>query len=403
MTQKSKTRSPSPPDPSSFLPYDHAAAGHDGVQASGDFLAKPCTAAEVGFYASARQHQDFHKHLPLYIGTITPGALDQNQLPTLAKNIVPEWVPSGGKKLDTGLCIILENVTAGFKKPNVIDLKLGSRLYADDAPAEKRRKLEQVSEETTSGSLGFRVAGMKVYRPQTDPTEQSRYPEHVTVENDGYVRYSKHYGKAISAENISEAFVDFFGGAKALKKPHGTAHVVERLAAKIRSLVESLKTEEIRIYSASILMVYEVDEDAMRGAVEAEKAQFAANGNQTAEHDAGVNPVLESGSEQPPLSNGLNGSVLNSILDKINRGEDLAGMEAEHDDEADDDVEDDDDNEDDDGIVSETPQKICDMRLIDFAHAKWCPGEGPDLNVLEGAQAVLKILDQLVPRKVPKD
>jgi 1D-myo-inositol-tetrakisphosphate 5-kinase/inositol-polyphosphate multikinase len=42
----------------------------------------------------------------------------------------------------------------------------------------------------------------------------------------------------------------------------------------------------------------------------------------------------------------------------------------------------------------DTP-KVHDLRLIDFAHADWTPGQGPDENVLMGIRSLIKILEEL--------
>ena len=49
-----------------------------------------------------------------------------------------------GKKLATDLHIVLENITNGFKKPNVLDLKLGAQLWDDAAKPAKRARLDEI-------------------------------------------------------------------------------------------------------------------------------------------------------------------------------------------------------------------------------------------------------------------
>jgi len=39
--------------------------------------------------------------------------------------------------------------------------------------------------------------------------------------------------------------------------------------------------------------------------------------------------------------------------------------------------------------------KIQVLKLIDFAHAEWTPGTGPDENVLHGIRNVIKLLDEI--------
>jgi len=53
---------------------------------------------------------------------------------------------------------------------------------------------------------------------------------------------------------------------------------------------------------------------------------------------------------------------------------------------------DDDDDDDDDDV--EGPH-IAVAKLIDFAHASWTPGQGPDENALQGVRNVLSILTDL--------
>lgn len=217
-------------DPSTLVAYSHAAAGHDGVQSdpTGEMLIKPCTTSEVAFYESAAAHPDFKAYMPTFMGTLSLNKNNETSASTLAapeaaegenKSAAGDWTPSGGKKLETGLSIVLENVTKGFKKPNVIDLKLGAQLWSEDAPEAKRRQLDEVSDATTSRSLGFRIAGMQVYRPHQPPGEHTSAPPHVELTDTGYMIYDKFYGREFNAGNVHEAFVDYFGGKQLWRSP----------------------------------------------------------------------------------------------------------------------------------------------------------------------------------------
>ena len=61
----------------------------------------------------------------------------------------------------------------------------------------------------------------------------------------------------------------------------------------------------------------------------------------------------------------------------------------------DDDIDDDDDDSDDDEDESNSkrPGPPFVVKLIDFAHTRLAPGEGPDQSVLIGMDTVLKLLD----------
>ncbi|KAL1987038.1 hypothetical protein VTN96DRAFT_4912 [Rasamsonia emersonii] len=428
-------------DNDSFTAFDHAAAGHDGVRchSSGSFIAKPCTPSEIAFYESARAyHPKFRKFMPTYIGTLKLSSSDQQQplalaaaeregalvipasetssaadTPTTAEarpqNAVLQqevpWTPSGGRKLDTGLAIVLENVASGFKRPNVLDVKLGARLWADDAPPAKRTKLDAVSRETTSSTLGFRIAGMKVWVGDkesndknngaecTDPYmtkyEGSEEPKGQVIEKNGYRRYDKWYGRSFTAENVKQGFETFLAGAKAGKVDRSKL-IARRLAEELRNVQSVLESEESRMYSSSVLIIYEGDPDALEEALEEEKKRKEMKANASDNES-------EEGDDEEELFNPPAGMDSFQVVDVKVGDEALAqgnlqqlGIDsqsiqipegAELDDE--------------EGSEEEEPSKVHELRLIDFAHASWTPGQGPDENALKGVRSLLKIMEEL--------
>jgi 1D-myo-inositol-tetrakisphosphate 5-kinase/inositol-polyphosphate multikinase len=39
--------------------------------------------------------------------------------------------------------------------------------------------------------------------------------------------------------------------------------------------------------------------------------------------------------------------------------------------------------------------RVYSLKLIDFAHAQWTPGQGPDENNLKGVRSLIRIFDEL--------
>ncbi|KAF7715591.1 Uncharacterized protein PECH_006506 [Penicillium ucsense] len=427
-----------------LVPFDHVAAGHDGVRCnlSGSLIAKPCTRQEVEFYESSALHPRVHDFMPLYIGSLSsaeqqqplaiaaaqesgavflPAVASANPTVESANTSTPQpsqesssssitnggattessWVPSGGKKLDTGLSIVLENVASGFRRPNVLDVKLGARLWADDAPPAKRVKLDAVANETTSSSLGYRIAGMKVWTGENDETDEgaptdpyaTKYEgregaKGEVIEKHGYRRYDKWYGRSFTEQTVKQGFEAFLAGAKA--GPDDRSRLIaQRLVEELRNLQEALESEESRMYSASVLIVYEGDPEAMEHALEVEKKLSEDKNAKDRESEDEKNFDDEEGitmevNEETmelvdvqlgdgTIQKAINISINSSSAEFANLGE------------ADDDEEEEDE---------EIP-KVHDLRLIDFAHAQWTPGVGPDENMLFGIRNLVKMFEDL--------
>ena len=265
------------------------------------------------------------------------------------------WTPSGGKRLNTGLAIVLENVASGFTHPNILDVKIGARLWADDAPSAKRQKLDDVSKQTTSGSLGFRIAGMKIWKGAEDAGgEQERSSmAHVETKH-GYRCYDKFYGRSFTKQTVKTGFLEYFGGQDErgkLKSAQGKL-AAKRMVSELESMEYVLENEESRMYSASILMVYEGDEEAFESALREE-----------------------------------------GVREAVQVEDEASGVDIEAFDGTDLDDEDNEDEDEEDG--EESDPKVHDVRLIDFAHAKWTPGQGPDENALRGVRSILQILKEI--------
>lgn len=310
-----------------------------------------------------------------------------------AKVAESAWVPSGGKKLDTGLSIVLENIAAGFRRPNVLDVKLGARLWADDAPPAKRNKLDAVAKETTSSSLGYRIAGMKVWTGKNGDTDEGSLTDPYAtkhegkegakgevIEKDGYRRYDKWYGRSFTEQTVKQGFETFLAGAMAGKVDRSKM-IAQRLVEELQNVQQLLGSEESRMYSSSVLIIYEGDPEAMEHALEEEKKipdprdQDGDEGEDD-EDDQVEFEITEESLElvDVQLGDGIPQKAINISIDPSTAQFPALG--------------DDDDEE------EETP-KVHDLRLIDFAHATWTPGAGPDENVLMGIRSLIKVFQEL--------
>ncbi|KAF1919720.1 inositol polyphosphate kinase-domain-containing protein [Ampelomyces quisqualis] len=321
-------------DASKLQSFGNAAAGHDGVLSdeSGSVVVKPCTQAEVAFYESvAASHPDLAAYLPTFMGQLTLSpketadtAVESGTIETAEGKVERLH----GKKLATELHIVLENITSGFKKPNVLDLKLGAQLWDEQAKPDKRARLDAVSAETTSGSLGFRIAGMRAYKGTPVPDVPAHLNDFVQADKDGgFWVFNKMYGRKFSAEDVNDGFVSYiFPGAKSQAELDRAREVLAFFLGEVKDIIQVLEKKETRMYSASILLVYEghVDEYAK------------------------TKQTLRSAHPE-------------------------------------------DQGEDEDNLP-----KLAAVKMIDFAHATWQPGQGPDENALQGMRSTAKILKELL-------
>ncbi|EQL02123.1 hypothetical protein G6O67_006205 [Ophiocordyceps sinensis] len=358
--------------------YNHAVAGHAGTMcdADGELFIKPCTQSEIDFYQSAtRRHPEFAELMPLYMGSLmlsdptdgideaVAGVIsDAGDVKTTREQIAATvadhvsrppterqsednvaWTSTKGKKIKTDMAVVLENTTHGFKKANILDVKLGVRLWADDAPLEKKRRFDKISSETTHNNLGFRIAGMRVFHGSQDASQ---------LDKEGYKIYDKDYGRvSVNEANVVDEFRKFiFSKAAGVNQDMGRA-VCAAFARDLARVRHVMTRHESRMYSASLLFVFEGDGEALRAAIE--------ENNAVVERATGW-------------------SSPKATAKRIDSGIDLAEP----------------DEDDLDELEASLPQ-IYSLKLIDFAHAQWTPGLGPDENILKGVRSLERIFEQM--------
>jgi 1D-myo-inositol-tetrakisphosphate 5-kinase/inositol-polyphosphate multikinase len=278
--------------------------------------------------------------MPTYLGTLTLDAdqdansFEEASAVLIAKHTIPEVVvaPKNNKqtkKIATSQAVVLENAAHGFVRPNIMDTKLGIRLWADDAHPDKKTRFDKITEETTHKKFGFRVAGMRVWQGHNASGQD--------IDEEGYKIFDKDYGKvSIGNHNVKEAFRNFiFAESAGIDKELGRL-VAQALLADVLRIQEVLEAQESRMFSSSLLFVFEGDGVALRSA-------------------------MEEASQSP-----------NTLANSDGSGSSEDGYELEN-----------------------ASPKIYAVKVIDFAHAEWTPGMGPDENSLTGVRSVVRILRDL--------
>jgi 1D-myo-inositol-tetrakisphosphate 5-kinase/inositol-polyphosphate multikinase len=160
---------------------------------------------------------------------------------------------------------------------------------------------------------------------------------------------------------VVESFKKFvFNDAAGVDEELGKA-VARAFLEDLKRVQEILEKEESRMYSASLLFVFEGDGEALRAAIDetsasvtmSQKGKSEAGGRSTARVDSGI--------------------AMDEDGELIFSGE------------SDDDLSDD----------EMSVPRIYALKLIDFAHASFTPGQGPDENNLKGVRSLIRIFEEL--------
>ncbi|KAL2132657.1 hypothetical protein VTI74DRAFT_3562 [Chaetomium olivicolor] len=394
------------PNHGDLQPFNHAVAGHDGTLSDpdGTLFIKPCVQQEIDFYEQAKDHPEFAALMPVYLGTLSlndmTGVKDlDEQIPAVCESLSQElkeeavhrakvetirakteaaaaasdassdtptdsdsnigWKPNKNRKITTNKSVVLESSTHGFKKPNILDAKLGRRLWADDAPLEKRKRFDEITKATTNGSHGFRIAGMRIYKGSDNPDE---------LDEDSYRVYNKDYGRfQVNKDNLVDEIRKFIFNPRAgIDEELGQA-VAQLFLEDLRHVERVLASEETRMYSASLLFTFEGDGEALRDAIEQMNQLAAQEKTEKVQRHEDVLANIQAPMEP------IEGDI--TVMELMG---DVADGEEEEDEED----------------LTNLP-RIYSLKLIDFAHAEWVPGQGPDENSLIGVRSLIKIFEEL--------
>ncbi|GAW83368.1 inositol polyphosphate kinase [Plasmodium gonderi] len=133
--------------------------------------------------------------------------------------------------------IVLEDLVYGFKRPCVLDIKMGKRQRKIGASLEKRKRQVEKSFRTTSHSLGFRLCGC----------------QHYNKINDKLFYKDKYWGRNLTKENIPWAIRNWFWNGSLLYDEL-IPLLLEKLHRFFNCIVE---LRHYRFWSSSLLWVFD--------------------------------------------------------------------------------------------------------------------------------------------------
>ena len=185
-----------------------------------DELAFACESSRSQKYTTALSESNIIDHLAMQIAFLSKDEKvyeldevtrsswrelrDEIDLLRQLSGFVPSYYGIIGQKTSTSYeitsesYIVLNDVTANFSKPCVLDLKMGQKTYERDAHYTKReREINKYEQQT---EFGFRIVGMRIYDPISDDAD-----------SDGFVFFDKFFGRSLSTlDEVVLAFQTFF-------------------------------------------------------------------------------------------------------------------------------------------------------------------------------------------------
>ncbi|XP_053160984.1 inositol polyphosphate multikinase [Hemicordylus capensis] len=215
---------------SGCVPLSHQVAGHMYGKDKGGILQHPDGTVLKQLQPPPRGPRELEFYNKVYAaGCEDPVFLElQKYLPKYYGTWSPPTAPND-------FYLKLEDVTHRFKKPCIMDVKIGQKSYDPYASAEKIK--QQVSKYPLMEEIGFLVLGMRVYQ----------------VSSDTYETQNQHYGRGLTKETIKDGMARFFSNGHNLRKD-----VVAASIKKIKEILQWFESQkQLNFYASSLLFVYD--------------------------------------------------------------------------------------------------------------------------------------------------
>ena len=136
--------------------------------------------------------------------------------------------------------IIMEDLCVDYKKPCILDLKMGLTSAGEDAAGDKLEDMRKKDLISTTCSLGMRFTGMRVWNETKG----------------NFDRYNKSWGRAVTPDSFNSSLLLFFTNGIETHTPLFSKYL-EKLEA-LHAWIS--KQSHLRFYSSSLLFLYDAED-----------------------------------------------------------------------------------------------------------------------------------------------
>ncbi|KAJ1839184.1 hypothetical protein LPJ73_006849 [Coemansia sp. RSA 2703] len=251
--------------------FQHQIHGHGGILGAGEgkVLLKQLIEREHKFYKESVNHPLVKSFLADYHGTVK---LKSEIIERAARDATFPVDLSGIETRSADTYICLENLVHGFENPCIADIKMGKQMYDLDATPEKRATMEAKMKGRTIVHIGFSISGIR---------------------RAGEPRFDRHELHKLSLKTIiTEGLVPFFEPAESAVSAEYRRFIIEQFIAEIVSYRDVIRKSETRMFSSSLLLVYDVSRDKYKKYLAGDKSVCAVGRPQSSTGNNKAYPLL---------------------------------------------------------------------------------------------------------------
>lgn len=261
-------------------PFGFTAAGHAGAMQSTDgcMFYKPLDEVEAAFYGEVVKRMGeeegegdpsqatLDQFITPFYGQLVTGVSSEVPLSSLNEDMLRRadyTAEVGGTSY-----LVLKNLVYGYSMPLVVDVKLGRILWDKGCGESKRKRMEEVSKTTTSGTLGWRVCGVKAVIPENmisdsqvpekwlRPLKGVDYKACASVSGNTFT-LNKQFGRSLTTTTAREG-LEMALRCNALPRKLQD-EIISRFVLRLELFYNCLLDTEVRSISSSLLFVVEGD------------------------------------------------------------------------------------------------------------------------------------------------